>query len=467
MVHARRVQLVRRLVGCLRAQRKGREQSVTELNATRDDIPNVSSAGINGSAKMVWQAVRATDSFVKYASPGKLQGIPGKYWQGAVNQIINELWPALNDRYLTEKDQAEDLKLALNRFLKYNRAMVCTRDGGLIKKSMWFVAEHWPELTVTPGVHQGAKSVESEVSDVVSDEAATSSPTTVGTSAVTPLDVFNLKRPVATLAPATEERSEEAMTPTFQEPITDAVPADEDDVVKHECRLDGCDISFDGVHHRATHEMKHGFRYNEDGTVTQFDPNSPTPDEEETQDLIIKFHERIGKDAEPLNQSQIVEGVRKATPKALSPTIKIVLQVMADEGWFEVINKVEGQKGRVRRFRYLGEPVKKARKSAKTVAQAVEEKVDALTNQDSGGFIETAVTTLRGETDGNRVERYQGLFQDLLADLEELNNLKAELAKERFLKEDLQRNLDAVIKQRDELQGKLDTLKQVFGSTLQ
>jgi hypothetical protein len=149
---------------------------MTELKTT-SDVPDVSSAGINTSAKMVWQAVQATPSFRVYSTTGKLGGIPGRYWQGAANQVINDLWPALNDRYLTEKEQAENLKLALNRFLKYNRAMVCTRDGGLTKKSMWFVAEHWPELTVTPGPHQGAK----EESIVVTDEAATASHKTTAT----------------------------------------------------------------------------------------------------------------------------------------------------------------------------------------------------------------------------------------------------------------------------------------------
>lgn len=437
---------------------------MTELNTTRDDLPNVSSSGINASAKMIWQAVKATDSFVKYASPGRLQGIPGKYWQGAVNQIINDLWPALNERYLTEKEEAENLKLGLNRFLKYNRAMVCTRDGGLTKKSMWFVAEHWPELTVTPGPHPATKTAESEV---VTDAAATAAPVK-DTAVATPLDVFNLKRPAAP-ATATEERSEEAMTPTFQEPVTDSTPED-DDTVYHKCRLDGCEEKFEGVHHRATHEMRHGFRYNEDGTVTHFDVNDPVPDEEAVQDLIVK----VCRDAEPMNTAQIVEAVRKDTPKASSPTIKIVLEVMTDEKWFELISKVDGQKGRVRKFRFLGEPIKKS-KAKKPVAQAVEEKLDELTD---GGFVETAVATIRNDGDQSRVERYHDLIQDLMKDLEELDSLRAalakrdkehseELAKERAIRADVEKNLDTVLKQRDELQGKLDTLKQVFGSALQ
>lgn len=421
---------------------------MTELKTTRDDLPNVSSSGINASAKMIWQAVKATDSFVKYASPGRLQGIPGKYWQGAVNQIINDLWPALNDRYLTEKEEAENLKLGLNRFLKYNRAMVCTRDGGLTKKSMWFVAEHWPELTVTPGPHPATKTAESEV---VTDAAATAV-SVKDTAVATPLDVFNLKRPAAP-ATATEERSEEAMTPTFQEPVTDSTPED-DDTVYHKCRLDGCEEKFEGVHHRATHEMRHGFRYNEDGTVTHFDPNDSVPDEEAVQDLIVK----VCQGKEPMNTAQIVEAVRKDTPKASSTTIKIVLQVLTDDGWFEYIKEpIPGQRGHTRRFRFVGEPVKRSRK--KPVAQAVDEKLDALT--DDGGFTETDDRT------GSRVERYRGLFEDLQTDLAELDSLREALAREKAIRADVEKNLDTVIKQRDELQGKLDTLKQVFGTALQ
>lgn len=453
---------------------------MTELKKTRNDLPDVSSLGINASAKAVWEAIQAQPHFNRDSTVGKCRGVPGRYWSGAVNQIINNLWPALNDRYLTEKEEAENLKLALNRFLRHNQAVICTRDGGMVKPSMWFISRHWPELTVIPG----NKEQEKADTGVVTDEAANAGPVK-DVAVATPLDVFSLKRPEAP-APATEVRSEEEMTPTFQEPVMDAVEtADEsDEVVKHKCRLDTCDMEFEGLHHRATHEMKHGFRYNEDGTVTQFDPNAPTPDEEETQDLIIKFHERRGKDAEPLNQSQIVEGIRRATPKALSPTIKIVLQVMADEGWFEVINKVDGQRGRVRRFHYLGEPVRKAKKTAKTVAEAVEAKVDALTSRDDGGFIETAVESLASSMDAERRARYEGLFQDLMADLREIERLKAQIERmeksHELVREELRRTikerdaalaaagnseeLERVTRERDELQGKLDTLKKALGS---
>lgn len=447
------------------SNQEGKGNGVTELNTKRSDVPDVSSGGINGSAKMVWQAVQATGSFREHSTPGKLQGIPGRYWQGAANQVINDLWPSLNDRYLTEKDEAEDLKLALNRFLRINRAMVCSRDGGLVRKSMWFVAEHWPELTVTPGPHQGAAR---EPDGVVTDGAATADPIASHKTTATPLDVFSLKRPAAP-ATATEERSEEAMmsqTPVFQAPIEAPVNDDDDnEVVKHKCRLDSCDLEFEGVHHRATHEMKHGFRINEDGTATNFDANAPTPDEEEIQALIVKVCEG----QEPMNQAQIVELVRKDTPKAGAPTIKIVLQILADDHWFDVITRVDGQKGRVRRFKFLGEPHKKVadRKTAKPLAQAVEETVDKMVSTD---------------TDENRVERYRGLIEDLMADLAEIEDLRAQIKRMKHSNDLLDEELRRTIKERDEalanagngeelarvtaerdaLQGKLDTLKQIF-----
>lgn len=413
----------------------------------RNDLPDISSAGLHVSAKQIWQAIQARPRFNRDSTPGKFRDLPGWYWQGAVNQVINEMWPALNDRYLTEKDDAEMMKLALNRFLRHNKAVVCTRDGGMTKPSLWFIARHWPELTVTPGTKETDELP-------VTDAAATASPVK-DVAVSTPLDVFNLKRPAAPSAPATEGKSEEEMTPTFQEPVV--APTETDEPVKHQCRLDTCDAEFEGVHHLATHEMKHGFRYNQDGTVTSFDPNDPVPDEEETQDLIVKFHERRGKDAGPLNQAQIVEGVRRVTPKAASPTIKIVLQVMADEGWFEVINKVEGQKGRVRKFRYLGEPVKKSRKT-KTVAEAVEAKVDAMTAEP---------VTVPAETEESRVARYHSLFQELMADVRELDVLRETLSLERKSHESTRQELERVTAERNELQGKLDTLKQVFGNALQ
>jgi Fe2+ or Zn2+ uptake regulation protein len=457
-----RVHLIGRLVGCLRATRKGREPGVSELNSARTDIPDVSSAGINKGAKMVWQAIQATDTFIRYGTVGRYRDTPGRYWHGAVNQVINDLWPALQDRYVTEKEQEQEIKLALNRFLKYNKAVVCTRDGGVVKPSMWFIATHWPELTVTPGPYQGAKTETNDV-PVVTDAAATASPTTVGKSAVTPLDVFTLQRPaVAPVAATTEEKSEEEMTtPVFQEPVDS--PTDEDEAVKHKCRLETCTLEFEGIHHRATHEMKHGFRVNEDGTATNFDVNSPTPDEEEVQALIVKVCEG----QEPMNQSQIVEAVRKDTPKAGAPTIKIVLQILADDGWFEVISRVDGQKGRVRRFKYLGEPFKKVKKVKTPLAQAVEETIDKMVSTN---------------IDENRIERYRGLIEDLMADLAEIDDLRDQIKRmehsHELVNEELRRTIkerdkalaDAgdseelarVTKERDELQGKLDTLKQIF-----
>jgi hypothetical protein len=378
---------------------------------------------------------------------------------------------------LTTKEEAEELKLALNRFLRVNRAMVCTRDGGLVKKSVWFVATHWPELTVSPGPKQGAKASESPVADVVTDEAATASPTTMGVSA-TPLDVFKLSKPPAPAA-VTEERSEEEMTPTFTEPVIAPVE-DDDDVVEHECRKDGCDEKFEGVHWRATHEMKHGFRVNMDGTVTSFDPNAPTPDEEEVQNLIIK----VCRDQEPMNQAQIEEAVRTDTPTAKSPTIKIILQILTDDGWFELVkHSIEGKKGHTRRYKYLGEPVKKARKKVtKPLAEAVDETIDKLT--ENGGFMETAISTVRGENDQSRVERYRSLIEELLADLAEIDDLRDQIKRmeqsNELLEAELKRTakerddawekaktigseeLARVTAERDELQGKLDTLKQIF-----
>lgn len=449
---------------------------MTKLNATRSDVPNVSSSGINNSAKMVWQAVQATDSFRSWSTKGKYRGIPGRYWQGAVNQVINDLWPSLSDRYLTTREQSEEIKIVINRFLRANQAVICTRDGGVMKRSMWFVSEHWPELTVTPGPSQDAKD---ESVSVVTDAAATASPTTVGKSAVSPspLDVFSLSRPA--MAPAhvvTEERSEEATmsVPAPRDPMNASTSDDDDETPRHECRLDNCKESFLGVHHRATHEMKHGFRVNMDGTVTNFDVNEPTPDEEQVQALILK----VCDGQEPMNQSQIVEAVRKDAPKAGAPTIKIVLQILTDEGWFEIVNTMvdSGTKGSTRRFKYLGEPVRKSsnKKAVKPLAQAVEETVDKLIGDDVS-------------TNENRVERYRGLIEDLMADLNEIDDLRDQIRRmeksNEVVLESLRRvteerdaaladagsseELIRVTQERDALQGTLDTLKKVFGSALQ
>jgi hypothetical protein len=437
---------------------------MSERHTESGDVPDVSSTGINASAKTIWQAVKATDSFVKYSTQSKLHGLPGRRWTGAVNAIINDLWPALNDRYLTDKEQAEEVKLTLNRFLRHNKAMVCTQDGGWVKKSVWFVADHWPELTVTPGKPRD------DASSVVTDEAATVNPTAVGTSAITPLDVFNLSKPAMTLSPSEEEKSEETMTKTSVTP-----GSNDDDVVEHPCRLETCTQTFTGLHWRATHEATHGFRVNEDGTVTNFDPESPAPDEEQVQDLIVEVCE--GK--EPMNQAQIIEAVRKVNPRASGATTKLVLQILIEDGWFErSVEQMEGSdnpKSRTRRYRFIGQPTKKSRKNA--VAEAIRE----------NSFVATAVATLaevQGAEHPQRLKRYHDVIQEMLTDLAQLNTLVEELKVEREknrtleirltevtaerdelkVSADASEELRLITAERDELQGKLDNLKKAFGA---
>lgn len=428
------------------------------------DVPNVSSTGINDSAKMVWNAIQQTNTFRAHATKGKLQGIPGAYWQGAVNKVINDLWPSLNDRYLTERDQSEEIKLALNRYLRGNRVMVCIRDGGLTKTSTWFIAEHWPELTVTPGTKTAvrAKSDKNREPHVVTDDATAASPVTSLTP--TPLDVFYVGTPGekmpahlngTAIAPAKEENGEEEMAT-----ITSLVETD--DTNRHTCRFGTCEDTFIGAHHRAVHEMVHGFRVNEDGTVTNFDPMSSAPDEEDLQNIII----RVCNGHEPMTVTQIVEAVRKDTPKASKAMARIVLQVLCESGWFEKsVEPVNPDNARThtRRFRYLGKPAKVVKPPVKKAEKTIKDQLNLVTP-----VVATADEEKRNEETGQglktSVHVHAQHLRNLLVDLETLSSVESEVIRLRENNDDLRRELDVIKADRDNLQGKLDTLKSAFNA---
>lgn len=207
-----------------------------------DNIPDITDAGIAESAHLVWTSI--TNTVNRSTTDRQYQrrnGQPGFFWNGSVNSVVNALWPALQGGYLADKDEAQGIRIALNRYLRQSRNLICQRNGGNGYQSVWWISEHWSPLTVTK----------------VGDDHGT------------------------------EKEEKEEMTifqePTFQEPAVEtstttlaALTNAPEDLC---CRDEDCTYSTQFPQIRASHEKRlHGFLYR-DGVRITLD-SSPITDEE-------------------------------------------------------------------------------------------------------------------------------------------------------------------------------------------
>jgi hypothetical protein len=236
-------------------------------------LPDVDSKEINTEAWMIWEMIRNTAGY-KHGRERKRNGQPGREWTGSVNELVNRIWPALTDRYLVERKEAERIKMALNRYMRDSGNLVCLRNGGTTSTSVWWVAEHWSVLDV-----RNVKLPDEP--DLGATEFQDSTPSVPEVNASDVLDV-----PVPDPTPAIPTGfMEPAVTPVEDETPVDQEPDEEDDGNEVDGKLQ-LPCRFSEVVHdakcsqppmtnhqgRAAHERSHGFRVNQDGTVTLFDP---------------------------------------------------------------------------------------------------------------------------------------------------------------------------------------------------
>lgn len=408
------------------------------------DLPDISDGAIVENAWLVYEMVRTTAEY-KNGRARRRDGRPGREWTGSINKIMVTLWPALSDRYLAEKAEADGAKIALNRYLRDSRNLVCLRSGGVTHPSTWWVSDNWSPVTVRKAASEP---------DVVDDPAIADFNVTFAEK--TPSDVFDV------------QVSEPAQLQS--ETVTQS-PNNEEEMKIYPCRI--CEKTFHGSAHRAGHERSHGVRYNADGTTTSFDPAHLNRSYTSAELYRIILEVAVTpKDAEGWTVGDLTEALQAKDPTISKAAWRAAIDEVASgpyNGRQLVQHKepIAGTHNQGRTARYFLERVQatpadmptKAPGKASETATLIQENLDERTEQATGAVVTSDVLT--------HAANIRALLHDLdrLAKLEAENKklqdgLKASSAKNYELVERLRK----VTAERDELKSKLDALKSVFGT---
>lgn len=235
------------------------------------ELPDVSHGGINDSAWLIWQSVHETASFKKHAMPSRHKGFDGFLWQGTVNSLVETLWPDLTERHLISQEDADEIKKTLNTFLRQSNNLICKIRNGPRTPATWWISAEWSPLILTK--------VGESPFEQSKDEGGAAE------------EVFDTQREMTKNPQSQINRGGESSI--------------------YPCRWpDGCNEVYTRIPHRGTHEMKiHGFRVNEDGSHTFFDPSGRRPTTEEVMDLALQLASGT-----LLTQEDLVEAMRKVNP---------------------------------------------------------------------------------------------------------------------------------------------------------
>lgn len=417
-------------------------------DAAETVLPDVSNAGIAQSTWLIYRMIQSDPDF-KRGRPKKYDGRPGVEWTGSVNRIIDALWPKLSDRYVVERERANEIKLALNRYLRNTRNVVCMHNGGTRTTSTWWISDNWSNMTVT-------RRDEPIVSDQVTRD---DSP--VPESSLS--DVFDVPAPEPTL-PTEQVSTAPPGASTEEEEMDDTPP--EDEASEYACRVSGCTETFNGGQGRASHERKHGIRFNLDGTTTTFDP------ERFGRDVTVGEVNRLVIDvlqAHPdgLTHGDVVEQVLSVDPTVKRDEVKKSITRLMFKSWngHQVVKVTANLENGVTSYsRRLH--LNSARPTPANVPpRAKTTSVSGATTTLTGHQVDTErVDTPQSRDDLTLAARHAGNLRVLLTDLDKLSRLEEGLRQSSLKNRELVDRLRAVTAERDELQGKLNGLRALLGA---
>lgn len=438
----------------------------SHTNVGEPRLPDVDSKEINTETWLIYEMIRNTAAY-KHGRERKRNGQPGREWVGSVNELINRMWPALTDRYLVTREEAERVKMALNRYMRDSGNLVCLRNGGTKSTSTWWVADHWSVLDVRNVKHPGdlgednlpvTDTVTSDVFDVPTPE-----PTQATSISFTQPDVRDETVVSRELGLTDDEDDAETGDKLH-------LPCRYPDVVPH-----GTCSQLPMANHqgRAAHERSHGFRVNRDETVTFFDPKrygrKVTLSEVKRLlvDVIKDDTSRLG-----LTVTDILEMMLKTDPTITKVAVKdgitgLLATPYSGYRLTREVTYVEGTRG-AHTKRYRLERVTPTPKEVATTAVAPGSSVSQVLDPETE---EVARVTTSDAT--LTAEQHAANLRALLADLgnntlrhQELEALKRRvdvLSTENARLRELETQLAEVTRERDELRAKFDTLKAAFG----
>jgi hypothetical protein len=417
---------------------------VEHEDAGSPKLPDVSASGIAHDAWLIYRMILTSKEY-KHAPPRTHDGRPGVEWTGSVNKIIAALWPNLNERYLVTAEQANALKLELNRYLRNTRNVVCIRNGGVTSTSVWWVSNQWSPIQV--------RYVDKPV---VTDPAAQAEKPEPEPE-VSASDVFDVPAPEPTPL-ASRDSTAPPGASTEEEEMDDTLP--DDGTGAYVCRVKGCTEAFNGGQGRASHERKHGVRFNHDGTTTGFDPErfGRSVTVGEVNRLVVD----VLRESDGLTHGDLVEAVLSQDPTVLRDSVKAAIVRLMSKPWnghqiVKVTSNLEDGKASYSRRLHLT--------SVKPTPASVPPRAPVARPPAVDEAIKAADAARDTTHDPSRVTvtQHADNLRALLTDLGRLEQLEAGLRASSAKNRELVEKLRVITAERDELQGKLDGLRALLG----
>lgn len=247
---------------------------ITVSSLPEGAVPDVSPAGIDATAQLVWTSIINQIDRAK-ARRDSVDGRPGFLWQGKVSRMIDTLWPELSGGYHLTSAERKAIKLEINRYHRDSGNLICRQRAARGGDSLWWVSEHWSGLAV------------SHVTD------------------------------------ASQDTPKEAEEPTLEQESGDE---------SYACRA-GCPYTSEYAQIRASHERReHGVRFTKTGEKIMI--SSEPLEDIDLQSLII----RIATESEkPEARYYFLREARKIDPRVTQPRVFAMLKEMADSPKWDLV----------------------------------------------------------------------------------------------------------------------------------
>jgi hypothetical protein len=296
----------------------------TPPGSTHAGLPGTKRGDINASAWLIYETVKTSPTF-KTSNRAAFDSIPGYLWRGSVNQIINRIWPAMTNETLCERDKADEIKVALNRYLRNSRNLVCRERVGPGRLATWWVSEYWSEVTVTGGKTDLASTME-PIEAILEDEF----PPIVGHPTA---DVFAITEEdvIATVIPSVDASPKTTTVATVSDdtPRGHAIHLHMERMIAagpYPCRFDGCESEpFSRPNNRARHEWAHGLVFDSQGNRRTFDPKDGQLDDDQVEALVLSAMKWI---RHQMSMVPLVDAVLKLDARSPKQTIMAAIRRM-------------------------------------------------------------------------------------------------------------------------------------------
>lgn len=256
------------------------------------------------AAFQVWEAI-TTSYLPPKAQKHKLNDVlPGKHWHGSVHAVMVGLWPKIADQHnkdLSEQERAaaHEVSIAINRYLRQAKNVVCIYRGTGGGRSTWWIADRY--VATETSYLDWADQLKNGGGKVTQQKGPTLAPDTN--------DVLWVPSSTPTVKDTTPDPE---LTHDVIEEVEGATVEADSDTERLHCRHKGCTATRPLIRLLIGHERtEHGEIYNEQGIlVKSYDPKVKLNDQA-IENLIVESLELVGVE---MSLNALTIAVRTAAP---------------------------------------------------------------------------------------------------------------------------------------------------------